>query len=840
MALRLTGISTPADAAGTPAGVPLSVPGFTESGAAFGNRLGNQARTYLATNDLKAYQSLFGKVGDHDDPQARYHARVRLVEEGLAAAGRSTSETQATQRYAAVAAGAIKALEEEAREPVLLIYAGVAMYELWSLEAAHALFKAAHLLDPALPHLKRNLDELGRRRREASQTGRSLKPLHATVPALASKARAIAKQARPAANLTLSLCMIVKDEEEMLPRCLAAAKAAVDEIVIVDTGSTDRTVEIARRFGAKVIEKEWTGSFSDARNVSFEAATGDWIIYLDADEVLVADDVQRLKNLTGRTWREAFYLVETSFTGELGDGDAIVNNALRVFRNRPNYRFEGRLHEQIAHNLPTYAAGRVEQTSIRIDHYGYLGAVRDAKEKSQRNLELLKAQQAESPSDAFLHFNLGTEYSVLGDFPAALTELERSWGLIESQGQEDRDYVPVLLQRLVTALRQTGRPHDSIAQANTALKQFPSFTDLVYSQALAALALGREDEAIAYWQKCIEMGDAPAHLGAAVGGGTFLPRMALADLYTRRGEFDTARELLDWCITEHPDVVRVVGPYASVLLRTGTPAEAVASDIESRVPELTPDNRFVLATIFFGHGSMAAAETQYRAVLKSRPTSSQVRVQLAETLLNERSYDQAAAEASQIADDDPFAGLASRIELWSLTASGDLAGANAASERAMRAGVPAADLEVFAGWAQVAEGTQPQDLRSLPVRATPLLGVILETLLGAHEFDTFEKLVKLLERSALPDREQHELLGSMYLRHGFLQSAAREWMAVCEARPDARALLGLAHVAQANGQLDDAAVFAGEALRHDPSSAGAIEVLARCSAPKSPQLVGAP
>ena len=84
--------------------------------------------------------------------------------------------------------------------------------------------------------------------------------------------------ARPAEGLTLSLCMIVKDEEEMLPRCLAAVRDAVDEIVIVDTGSKDRTREIAREFGAKVIDFEWTGSFSDARNVSFDAATGDWLM----------------------------------------------------------------------------------------------------------------------------------------------------------------------------------------------------------------------------------------------------------------------------------------------------------------------------------------------------------------------------------------------------------------------------------------------------------------------------------------------------------------------------------------------------------------------------------
>jgi tetratricopeptide (TPR) repeat protein len=823
MALRLTGISTPADAADVPAVLTLPV---TESGGAFGSRLGMHARMQLSANDLAGYKALFAHAAEHDDPHARYHARVRLVEEGLSAAGQAASTTQATQRFVAVAAGAIEALEPEPCEPVLLNYAGVALYELWSLDAAHAIFKAAHGLDPALPHLKRNLDELARRRREASQSGRSLRPLHASVTGLAAKARNIAKRARPATGLKLSLCMIVKDEEAMLPRCLAAVAPAVDEIVIVDTGSSDRTIEIAREYNANVIEKEWTGSFSDARNVSFEAATGDWIIYLDADEVLVADDVQRLKALTGRTWREAFYLVETSYTGELGDGAALTNNALRVFRNRPHYRFEGRLHEQIAHNLPLYAAGRIEQSPVRIEHYGYLGAVRDAKEKSRRNLELLRTQQAESPSDAFLHFNLGTEYSVIGDYNSALIELTQAWNLVKSQGQEDRDYVPALLQRLVTALRHCGRPSEAIDRADEALERFPGFTDMVFAQGLAALASGREDDAIGYWERCIEMGDAPSRFGAAVGSGTYLPRLSLAELHARRGKLEAAKDLLDWCIAEYPDVIAVIAPYATVMLRSGATAETVAAELEARVDNLTPAARFALATVFFSHGAMAAAEYQYRETLDARPNSSQARVQLAETLLNQRLYAEAATEAAPIAEDDPFAGLACRIELWGLIASGDVAAAEAARERAVRAGVPKADLETFAGWVEVANGTPENELRCLPVSATPLLGVILETLLSAHDFETFEQLVNLLNRSALAQRERRELLASMYLKHGFLQSAATEWMAVCETSPDVRALLGLARVAQANGQPEDAAVFAGEVLKADPTSAGARQILA--------------
>ncbi len=229
--------------------------------------------------------------------------------------------------------------------------------------------------------------------------------------------------------------MIVRDEEEMLPRCLAAVAEAVDEIVIVDTGSTDATIEIARSFGARVIEREWTGSFAEARNVSFDAASGDWLMYLDADEVLVREDAALLRSLTGRTWREAFYLSETNYTGELDDGTAVTHNALRVFRNRPEYRFEGRLHEQIAHRLPGYLPERIEATGVRVEHYGYLGAVRDGREKSRRNIELLRLQQAESPPTPFLHYNLGSEYAAAGERAAALGEFERCLGAARRRSQ---------------------------------------------------------------------------------------------------------------------------------------------------------------------------------------------------------------------------------------------------------------------------------------------------------------------------------------------------------------------------------------------------------------------
>ena len=323
----------------------------------------------------------------------------------------------------------------------------------------------------------------------------------------------------------------------MLPRCLAAVAPAVDEIVIVDTGSTDATVEIAKSFGAKVIDFPWTGSFSEARNVSFEAATGDWVMYLDADEVLVAEDVEQLRALTGRTWREAFYLVETSYTGELGDGGAMVNNALRVFRNRPEYRFKDRLHEQIAHTLPTYIPGRVEQTPVRVTHYGYLGSVRDAKEKSQRNIELLRKQAAESPKTPFLHFNLGSEYIVVGN-------LER-----RDRGAQDRPLAgdgrgqPPARRVRAVAVHAPGHGAAHVRQADRGQHRRrggPGAVPAVHRPRPGAGPHrpdgGRHRQAVALFHSAIEMGDAPARYGPMMGSGTFLARLALAELHLELGE----------------------------------------------------------------------------------------------------------------------------------------------------------------------------------------------------------------------------------------------------------------------------------------------------------------
>ena len=808
MALRLTGTTLQS----SPAAATIGQPTITAEGLVL------KARTALGNGDIAAFSALFATADELSDLQRRFHARLALIDAALGVTGQASTGL-ATRVYVAVAEAALDMLEQEPAEPTILNLAGVALYELWSLDSAQALFRAARRLDPALANVERNLDEVARRKR----SGRRDRPLHAAVVGLGRRAAGVANRAKPATGLTLSLCMIVRDEEQMLPRCLAAVAPAVDEIVIVDTGSADRTVEIAKSFGAKVIEFEWTGSFSDARNVSFEAATGDWMMYLDADEVLVGEDIEQLRALTGRTWREAFYLVETSYTGELGDGGALVNNALRVFRNRPEYRFKDRLHEQIAHTLPTYTPGRVEQTGVRVTHYGYLGAVRDAKEKSQRNVELLRRQAAESPKTPFLHFNLGSEYIVAGDLPAAVEELKTARSLLMAEGSITRvEYAPSLLTRLVMVLRMCGRLTEARLTANEGLELFPRFTDLVLAQARIALVQGDADTAESLYQRCIEMGDAPARYGPMVGSGTFLAQLALAELHLERGEPGEARRALQWCVDNHPEFLAVAGHYTTALLRDGVAPGDVAAKLED-LGALPASVRLTVAAGLHQAGAPEEAERQYRLSVDAAPDNARARTSLAELLLGRGAWDAAALEAAAVPSDDPYAGLAARVELCGLIGRADPEQVQTALGRAAAAGLSSAERTVFETWAAIAAGAT--DTEPLPVAGAPLLGVILETLLRGADGDRFVALLPVLHQSRLPRREQRELLAQMYLTHGLVAQAAQEWMAVASEAPDVRSLIGLARVALHQGMGEDAANFATAALELDPASAPAKALL---------------
>jgi glycosyltransferase involved in cell wall biosynthesis len=818
MALRLTKTTLPANPAASEADSARDaydaenqiVQGFV-----------NRAARLLGEDDLPGYLRLFTEAVELENPHRIYQVRKLLLEQGLSSL-QTVNEKRATEMLLAMARGAIAALEANPAEPVLLNYAGVIMYELWALDAAKALFQAAQRLDPELPHLDRNLQQIASRARSGQH--RKL-AFHPVLSELTKRARRVCGKAKPAQGMRLSLCMIVRDEEDMLPRTLEAISPAVDEIIIVDTGSTDATIKIARSFGATVIEREWTGSFSDARNASLDAATGDWFLYLDADEVLVSDDVDRLRTLLGQTWREAFFMHETNFTGDEGTGVSVVHSALRLFRNRPNYRFSGRLHEQIAFHLPAYLPERITQSPVRINHYGYLGVVRESKDKARRNLDLLLAQQRETPAHAlggFFHYNLGSEYFANADVDKAVEEFEVAIGKVEADNTYWHEYVPSLVLRSVKSLRAAGRNEEALKRSEQGLNHFPGFTDLVFEQGMASIGLDRPADAAEYLERAIEMGDAPSRYTATVGAGTFMPRIVLATLHLNRGRWEPALELLRWCVEHHAEYVGTIYPYATALLQSGEAPEAVVAQVEKAGPKLTAAGRFMLATALFEQGQAHLAEPQFRKVVEKQPHGWAARAALIESLMYQRRYADAAAEAEHVPTDGEAAAVVVRSELFARLLIHDLTGADAALERAEQAGVPRAERDLFAAWLAQQRGALTP---APPAAGLPLVALMLESLLRVQDFENFESLLPLLHRMPVAERERRELLAQMYLRRGFLRSAGREWMAVCEQQPDGRALVGLGNVALANGQGETAATFASQALSLEPLSEAARSLL---------------
>jgi len=454
--------------------------------------------------------------------------------------------------------------------------------------------------------------------------------------------------------------------------------------------------------------------------------------------------------------------------------------------------------------------------------------VRDAKEKSRRNIELLLRQREDAVPTPFLHFNLGSEYGAVGDSRAALAEFERAWELIVGDPEgRTWGFMPALVSRLVRALRICGRPEDCIARADDGLERYPGFTDLVYEQAGALLALGRTEEAIARYEQCVEMGDAPSRYTATVGMGTFLPKLAIAEIHHARGEAGDAVALLDATLAEHPGFFGLVLPLAAALLADGVAPADVVARVEARVAQLTPTVRFMLGTALYEAGETAAAEEQYRLLIERQPGNGGARVALAEALLSQCRYAEAAAVAAELADDEPHAASARRSELFAHLAAGDATAARATLARAVEAGMAPGELALFGAWCDRAAGREPE-AAALPLDALPPLAVALEALLRVREVDAFATLVPLLDGIPCAPRERRELLADIYLRRGFLASAAEEWLAVCGEDPrDVRGLIGLAQVAAAQGMTDDALEFAREAHTLEPENGRASRLLER-------------
>ncbi|WP_082218837.1 glycosyltransferase [Paenibacillus sp. VT-400] len=340
-------------------------------------------------------------------------------------------------------------------------------------------------------------------------------------------------------GIGISLCMIVKDEAGSLQRCLNAVRDVVDEIIIVDTGSVDNTIEIARLHGAVVIRTEWNGDFSEARNLSLAAATKPWILVLDADEVWVQTPQMKTELMrllaASRDDVWGYWIQVTSLLGVSGE-EHVTDAVCRLFRNDPRIAFQGRIHEEIASSIMALAPQGVLHSGLEVIHYGYLEQVITDKNKGARNMQLIRFALNQEGDQPELLYALAAEWFQQAKYDEALRLLQP----LLAQLKPECGYHSDLVLKTAYAWREIGSPERALAVVEAWAPVYEDFPDLLEFGAVLELDQGREDVALNWLKQAKSAASTANRYTSVSGAGTYRSLTLEGMAYERAGRWAEA------------------------------------------------------------------------------------------------------------------------------------------------------------------------------------------------------------------------------------------------------------------------------------------------------------
>jgi len=425
---------------------------------------------------------------------------------------------------------------------------------------------------------------------------------------------------------TLSVCLIVKNEERFLGGCLQSVRDVADQMLVLDTGSTDRTVEIAREMGAEVHCFEWCNDFAAARNASIAPATGDWILWIDADERLNPVSLRYLKNLS---FEKKPLIGQVQINNKSNDdADVHISTAFRLFRNGQGIYFYGMIHEQLTARRKQQI--KMLRTTVQIDHLGYALEEDISRGKLERNGLLLERQVKNEPENAYAHFTLGQNYNLLKEPGRAVHHFEKAYRL----NQFKKELKATLLNVWAETCLNLGQAEKALelATRSAALEKMQvGAYYLIYKiqkkhnrphEAMGAVAQMRQSETYIRrhgWQ-----------IGTDVLLGDDKLSFAQAELEAMTGNWDGAARLYGNLIEKHPGDLSVKVFAGKIFLQGGRYGEAeslLTSALQQEPKRL--DILELLGILYIKTNHLDRAVNIYEALHARAPENTQVSRRLA-------------------------------------------------------------------------------------------------------------------------------------------------------------------------------------------------------------------
>ncbi|MEW8959050.1 MAG: glycosyltransferase [Moorella sp. (in: firmicutes)] len=605
----------------------------------------------------------------------------------------------------------------------------------------------------------------------------------------------------------ISLCMIIKNEAENLPRCLNSVQGIVDEIIIADTGSEDESINVAKKYQAKVFHYQWQGDFSAARNFSLEQATGDWILFLDADEELVRESATDIHEFLAKGTHEGYYVLETNYVGEKPGIEAVLHITPRIFRNKPEYRFTGAIHEQISSSIEKYG-GSIGFSKVKINHYGYLNKAISDKKKTKRNLSILEHQIKEYPNDPFTHFNLGAEYMRIGNYEQALFHFKISFSNLPSL---EIGYASVLVRNIAYCLRQLKRYKDALKVLEDAIMAFPDYTDLIFLKAGILADMKRFSQAASFYELCLKQGEANIRHATEQGVGSYKAWYALGQIYEQLLDPGRAVRAYTQALDANHHFLAPLDNLADILIPCEK-LEDVQTFFDRHLDMKDEDTLIALAQAFARNNQYEVSLEYVKKGLSLFPGSQQFILLQGQYMLYLKRYQEARKIFNRI---PPYSHLYPYAIMNTGYASFLMDDYQAALEVVKRLHELESDiphLEAFEALIALFQGASSDRISLKHTEQNEkMVWFLLGELIKLEEYEKFEKALALTEIISAEKRSLQ--LGKLYFKYGFYDLAAEELIrAAKQGLADAEAFNLLGDICMKKKLYEDGEVFYRQAL----------------------------